>query len=275
VKNILHQIGFTFCLILLVTRTAESFELELAKKIEALESLRPTMESLLGEELTNNILGASNKEEVALPAIPKLNHDAKSTDVYDRNEDESQFKISQEDKSKYNLVYLREVFVSTRGVEANADDLAKWMNVMDQGATREGIYRALVLDNTYMGLENYDYPSTQAVVDFALFVLEKFVGQTIKREALSGFNLYTTKRVVSEKCLEVMDELSKKPEDMQKWYAVLSSDLAKKYPSVWKNKLRQDKDSFRHLNWAKSVPSQFIKSEMLIKVHKVFNFLYK
>ncbi|HAZ13767.1 MAG TPA: hypothetical protein DCY86_13325 [Bdellovibrionales bacterium] len=238
-----------------------------------IEKVRPHMLKYLGDETTVMLLGPAPVAKMALPPIPKLVDDAKSTEVYSRKEDLSQFKIKPEEYQKYNLAFIDEVIVETRGMKANDNDLAKWMNTMEQGASREGIYRAMVLDATYAGLENYDAAVTERSSAFALSFLEKFINQTLKKEAIDKLNFYTLKRVITEKALEVIDAYYSNPQDLYRWYAVLSSDFAEQYPTIWNNELRKDPSAERHMQWAGSVPSQFLKSEVIIKIHKIFNHL--
>jgi|GEM_PF-450743 len=238
-----------------------------------LEKWRAKIQNILGEEWTVKLLGDAPKPKIELPAIPKISEDAKSTAVYDRKEDTSKFNITPDQYQKYNLAFIEEVILETRLNKANDNDLAKWMNTMEQGASREGIYRALVLDSVYAGLENYEAPVSPGAVDFSVKFLEKFINQGVKKEAVDKFNFYTLKRIVTEKALEIVDEYYSKPEDLFKWYAVLSSDLAEQHPTIWNNELRRDPDGERHLKWAASVPNQFIKSEVIIKLHKALNHL--
>ncbi|MBI2519992.1 MAG: hypothetical protein HYV97_06235 [Bdellovibrio sp.] len=238
-----------------------------------IEKVRPYMLKYLGDETTGMLLGPPPAVKMTMPPIPKLVDDAKSTEVYSRKEDLAQFKIKQEDYQKYNLAFIDEVIIETRGMKANDNDLAKWMNTMEQGASREGIYRALVLDATYAGLENYEAWVTERSSAFAISFLEKFINQTLKKEAIAKLNFYTLKRIVTEKALEVIDAYYNNPQDLHRWYAVLSSDFAEQYPTIWNNELRKDVSSERHLKWASSVPSQFLKSEVIIKIHKIFNHL--
>jgi hypothetical protein len=60
-------------------------------------------------------------------------------------------------------------------------------------------------------------------------------------------------------------------DDLYKWYAVFSFELAKDYGPILKNQLRQDQRFDYHLIWAKNMPIQHIKSEFIIKLHMVMN----
>ena len=266
-------LGLSLFLALSVSRPAEAAFAWPEKLKPFLEQIRPPMVKYLGEETTNKLIGPAPVAKMDLPAIPKLVQDAKSTEMFAIKEDPSQFKIKPEEYQNYNLAFIDEVIVETRGMKANDDDLSKWMNTMEQGASREGIYRAMVLDATYAGLENYESTTSERAGEFAIKFLERFVNQTLKKEAISKMNFYTLKRIVTEKALEVIDQYYKNPQDLYRWYAVLSSEMAEQYPNIWNNELRKDVSAERHVKWASSVPSQFLKSEVIIKLHKIFNHL--
>lgn len=209
-------------------------------------------------------------EEVAMPALPKVVTDATSTQSY---EEIDKKKLSAEEENKYNYLFLMELYQATRGSAPAENEIQNWMNALSQGGTREGVYRALVLDSTYAGLENFkDHPSDNASL-FAKEFLEKFVGQTVKDETIKNFNFYSLKRICAEKALEILDAYGGNKESRSAWYAVLSSDFAKKYPQAFKNEIRKDPSSLRHQHWANNVPLQHLKSELVIKIHLVLNAL--
>ncbi|MBT6326199.1 MAG: hypothetical protein HOJ35_09525 [Bdellovibrionales bacterium] len=246
---------------------AESFQ---DKMKPYLEKLRPYVLEYLGEEWETKLIGA-RPETVTLPEIPKVIKDATSTEGFDHEEDPNIKNMEEEDIEHFNYLFINELFNVVRNMSPNENDLAKWMNVMNQNATREGVYRALVLDNYYARMENYEKPVSNKVIELTQFLLEGYMGQTIKKDTISQFNFYTLKRMIAERSLEIIDAFKKNKTDMHRWYAVLSGDLAKKYPYVWTNSIRLNKSREKHLSWAKSVPVQHIKSEVIIKIHKVYN----
>ena len=235
---------------------------------ELKEDIRPTLEQYLGKEYSDKILG-EKKVEIPMPDIPQINANATSTDVYRRRKES--IDIPPEKAAKLNYAYLVELFMATRMSEPTQNDIAKWMNVLNQGSSREGIYRALVLDNTYASLENYPKPVTQKVMTFADWFLSKFVRQSISAAVMKDMNFFTLKRVVVEKSLEIIDAYGDNIVDLRSWYGILSTELAIKYPYVWNTPIRADENYERHKNWAENVPKQHLKSEVVIKLHKVFN----
>lgn len=234
------------------------------------EELRPYSMKFFGSEWTVKIFGKVD-DKIKLPQIPKIVRDVKSIkkDVVDSKE----LKITPENRQKYNYLYVRDIFQVTRNIAANENDISKWMNVMGQGASREGIYRALVLDNVYSGLENFDHSVKPAVSTFTMKFLEGYANKVVSKESLDKANFYTLKRVLVERTLEVFDALSEKPEMLYDWYAVISSDMAKNYKGVWVNKVRSSTSRELHRRWATKVPIQYIKGEVIIKLHRISNYL--
>ncbi|WP_417335257.1 hypothetical protein [Halobacteriovorax marinus] len=233
------------------------------------DKVRPYVEQYLGEEIAVKLFG-EKEQSIKLPEIPVVNKDAKST----RPEfvDKTKSKISKDKMEKADLSFLFEVYESARRVKPNDNDIAKWMNVITQGGSREGVYRALVLDNTYAAMENYDSPMTDSGIKFAQYYVSSFMDKNISKDSLEKTNFYTLKRVLVEQTLEILDELLFKDVNLfYDWYAVFSAEVAKKYPTYFTNKIRVSTSRERHRKWAEFVPVQHVKSEVIIKLHKLFN----
>lgn len=212
--------------------------------------------------------------EAKLPEIPKL--DKKSTDVGNytkQKKDPTEYdRLPNDRKRQFDYKFLQELFLITRKSEAKDEDLSIWMNTLDQGGSREGIYQALVLDEVYAALENMEEKPSEQLLDFSLKFSQRFFNQTFKKESLSQLNLYSQKRILSEKALDLMEHYEvNNLNDLYQWYAVFSSELAKEYAPLLKTPIRQDPRLDYHLEWAKSMPIQHIKSEVIIKLHSVMN----
>lgn len=263
------KLGLALCLLLSFS-SAHAFDFnEFLAGLK--EKSRPLVVKILGEEKANELLG-SNITEIALPKIPELVKDSRSTAVYDVKEHQGNVKISAEDAQKYDYHFVRELFEAVRRREANANEIAQWMNALAQGGTREGVYRGLVLDQTYAGLENYAMPVNDTLVAFASRFLEVYTGKKYETERLMGFNFFALKRSLTERALEIIDSFPTQQERAD-WYAVLSAELAKNYPTVLDNKTRGNVDPGVHQNWAMSYSTQYMKSEVVIKLHKILNSL--
>ena len=180
--------------------------------------------------------------------------------------------IATDQMNKANVSFLFEIYEAARRVKPNDNDVSKWMNVITQGGSREGVYRALVLDNTYAAMENYDTPMTDTGIEFAKYYVLEFMNKEISKDSLEKTNFYTLKRVLVEQTLEILDELLFKDVNLfYDWYAVFSAESAKKYPNFFTNKIRKSVSRERHRKWAQYVPTQHVKSEVIIKLHKLFN----
>lgn len=233
------------------------------------DKIRPYVEKYLGDEIAVKLFGEI-EEKIKLPQIPKVNKDAKST----RPEfvDKTKLNVSKDKVQKANLSFLYELYEAARKVKPNDNDVSKWMNVISQGGSREGVYRALVLDNTYAAMENYTTPMTDTGIKFSKYYVTTFMNKSISKDSLEKTNFFTLKRVLTEQTLEILDELLYKDVNLfYDWYAVFSAEVAKKYPNFFTNKIRVSTSRERHRKWAKFVPIQHVKSEVIIKLHKLFN----
>jgi len=254
-------------LMILTTPVANS-----AGLADKLVGMRPTVEKFLGTDIANKIWGA--KDNVVLPTIPKIVNDTTSTDVYSKKKDPKANLFTGEKKEGYDYSFVSEVVQATREVKANRNEIAKWMGTLSQGATREGVYRALVLDSYYARLENYSDPLSPSAQKFAITFMKKFIGKDVTADKIKDLNVYTIKRIMTERALDIIDIfLSKNEEDLYSWYGVLSRDLAEF--KIWKSKIRGNNKATLHKRWAKKMPVQFIKSEVIIKIHKLMNKLQK
>ncbi|MGE3608984.1 MAG: hypothetical protein AB7I27_05310 [Bacteriovoracaceae bacterium] len=238
--------------------------------------LRGMISNVAGIEWSNKILGEAPKEinVITLPAIPQILK--KNTDVESytkKTKAETEYdRLTKEKKRQFDFKFLHELFLVTRKSEAKDEDLANWMNTLDQGGSREGIYQALVLDDVYAALENLEEKPSKRLIDFSVLFAQKFLNQTFKPEALQSLNLYSLKRIMTEKGLDVLEFYETKDlNDLYRWYAIFSADLAKDYGAFLKSEVRKDQIQEYHYEWAKSMPIQHIKSEFIIKLHTVMN----
>lgn len=243
------------------------------KEQSFVEKMRPTLMKIVGEEWTVKLIGAAapvvSSTDVVMPAIPKIEDNAKSTAVYDRKKDS--ITIKPEVEAKFNYAFIQEAYETTRQTKPNEDEISKMMNVLSQGGTREGVYRMLVLDSVYGGMENWDKPVKSVTADFAVYFYGKYLGRKVLKKSFEGMSVFTLKRLIGEKALEVTDAFGEDRDGMERWYAVMSADLAAKFPTIWSNKMRKNTSAVDHKAWASKVPVQHIKSELVIKIHSAFN----
>ncbi len=243
------------------------------KEKSIVEKMRPTLMKIVGEEWTVKLIGAEDvgvkSTDLIMPAIPKIEDNAKSTAVYDRKKDT--IVIKPEVEEKFNYAFIQEIYETTRQTKPNEDEIAKMMNVLSQGGTREGVYRMLVLDNVYGGMENWDKPVKSVTADFAVYFYDKYFGRKVQKKSFEGMSVFTLKRLIGEKALEVSDAFGEDRDGLERWYAIMSADLAAKFPAIWSNKMRKNTSAVDHKAWASKVPVQHIKSELVIKIHSAFN----
>lgn len=233
-------------------------------------TLRPHLIKILGKETATKFLG-KDPNEITLPEIPKVGKNAKDISNYGKGP-KNKVAYEKDQERRFNYNFVKELYKATRKVEASDNEISRWMNVLEQNGSREGVYRALVLDGTYLGLENYEFPMEETTVDFTMTYIEKYLNKTISETNLKKANFYTVKRDITEKTLEVVDEFLKmEGDEVYDWYALFSAEMAKKFPAAMDNETRKETSPQKHKLWAKSVPDQYLKSEVIIKLHKVFN----
>ncbi len=235
-------------------------------------SLRPHLIKVLGEKTTNDLLG-DDPNKVTLPKIPKVIANAKDSSSIGGGA-KSKVTFEEKEGQRYNYFYVKEIVKVTQQREASDSEISKWMNVLGQNGSRSGVYRALVLDRYYSRLENEPYNSNDKVIGFTQYFIEKYLDKSISRSTLEGANFYTIKRNITEKALEVMEEFFKmQGDDLYSWYGVLSQDFAQNYGEAMDNKVRKMTSAYEHKRWAQGVPDQYLRSELIIKLHRVFNSL--
>ena len=268
-NKLIIVVGLLFCL----TALAQDKILEPAWKTKG----RALVSSIVGESWGAKLFGPAPEEVKPLVKLPVIPQQMKSsTDVgnytkiakapteYDR--------LPTERKRQFDYKFIQELFLVTRKTEAKDEDLSNWLNTLDQGGSREGIYQSLTLDEVYSALENMEEKPSARLVDFSLNYSQRFFNQTFKKEALNQLNLYSLKRILTEKGLDLMEYYEvHNLDDLYLWYAVFSSELAVNYAPLLKTQIRQDPRLEYHLEWAKSMPIQHIKSEFIIKLHSVMN----
>lgn len=209
-------------------------------------------------------------QAVEFPVIPKVTENA--TSIKQVEIDQREGKIQNQRRMELGTTYLAELYEVTRNIKASSNDMAKWFQALSHGASREGIYRALVLDSTYAGLENYNVKITEETLSFAHAFSERFLDKKYSDEQMTSLGLYSLKRIFVEKVLEIIEnyELNDQ-ESFFRWYAHFSFYLAKDFKNQWDIDIRKNASLIYHYEWAKKVPIQFVKSEVIIKLHKIFN----
>jgi hypothetical protein len=213
-----------------------------------------------------------------LPSIPKVAQNATSTDVYNKTgriyEQGMSFKkLSNEDKRKYRIAFIQEVYSVTKNADVGKTEILKNLNMLEQGGSREGIYRSIVLGQDYFMLESYEEKSSDKLGVFVIDYGKKYLGRKFSLEQIKRINLWGVKRIIVEKTLEIVDSFNKDGKDLSLWYAILSAELAENNKMAFTTKTRLNSSVEFHKKWAQSVPYQQIKSEVIVKLHKAMNSL--
>lgn len=220
----------------------------------------------------------NNIVKYSLPEIPKNQEKATSTLVYDKN-DSIEIKktpydsLSPEEKRRYDFSFLEELFVVVRNSKGSDDELSLYLNVLNQGGSREGVYRKVTLDEIYQSLENFEETISDKAIKFTLRFSKKYLDKNFKKDSFKNINIYSLKRITIENVLDVIESLKKNEDSVYQYYAILSSELARDYPEFFTNKIRRNSDEAFHYDWAKGVPFQHLKSEVIIKLNTVLNLL--
>ncbi len=238
--------------------------------------LRNLISKYVGTEWSDKLLGKLPEpvKEMVLPEIPK--NFKSSTDVSSYIKEikpETEYeKLPPERMAQFDRSFIEELFLVTRKTEPKDEDLSTWMNNLQQGGSREAVYQALVLDEVYATLENLNEKPSLRLLDYCIRYSKKFYGITYTEEGLKQFNLYTLKRTITEKGLDLLEFFEgKNLEEFHRWYAIYSADVAKDYAPLFRSKLRTDADPKYHYEWAKGMPLQHVKSEFIIKTHLIMN----
>lgn len=258
------------------------FSLSLAAQVEQpaetgwKASVRPYIIKYVSEEWSNKLLGELPKIEssIKLPLIPKVvanNTDLKSFDRIQKEPTEFD-RLAEDKKKQYDYNYIQEIYMVTRKTPPRDEDYAKWLNSLEQGGSREGLYQALVLDEVYTSLEGIEEKSNDNVLKFTLDFSQKYLNQTFNPGSVKDLNVYSLKRILSEKSLDLLGAYeTTKLDDIYHWYGVFSAELAANNPNAFASQVRSNTNPEYHYKWAKGMPIQHIKSEVLIKLHTVMN----
>jgi hypothetical protein len=239
--------------------------------------LRSLISRIAGEEWSSKLLGSLPKPEepkLVLPEIPAQFKKSTDASTYiKQTKGVTEFdKLPAERKKQFHYKFLDELFQVTRKTPPKDEDIANWLNTLDQGGSREGIYQALTLDEVYNGLESIPDRPSQRLLEFCLKYSQSFLKQTFKTDSLTQLNLYSLKRIFTEKGLDLMEYYEgKNLEYLYRWYALHSAFLAKEYGPMLGSDIRKNESAEFHYQWALSMPIQHIKSEFIIKMHSVMN----
>jgi hypothetical protein len=230
----------------------------------------------LKESQLKKSISDDNQSQISFPVIPKMIKKSTNIAGYSKiiKKSPDYEKLSSEKQRQFDYQFLRELFEVTRKSPPTDSEISTWMNALEQGSSREGIYQALVLDSFYNNLESLPQKSSENVMSFCMKFSQKFLLQTFNPESLTQLNPYSLKRIFTEKGLDLLDYYeSTDLEQLYRWYAFFSAQMAKDYRTHFVSDLRQNSSVQYHYEWALKMPIQHIKSEFIIKMHLLMNHL--
>jgi hypothetical protein len=266
-----------FMVSILLLRSTFAAETFFSKNLGFAQTL---LTKLLGEEKANKLYGIEPEpvvveEEIKMPVIPKPKKESTSAESHTLGlSAKSKFRfLTEQQVQQLDYAFLQDLFFAVKKVKVSDEEIGLWMNTLTQGGSREGVYRAIVLDSKYTMLEEQPSTTNPKVQDFMVQFMDKYLNQKVKVESLQPLNIFSLKRILTEKTLEVFDEIKKKPEDFYNWYSIMQGDLAKQYGAQLKGKMAKEVDAKKHKHWAKEMPEQHLKSEIIVKIHTILNSL--
>lgn len=209
------------------------------------------------------------------------------------------------DNRGVNAAYLKELFKVALGRDLrNQEEFDKFMNVMDQGASYEGIYNGLIYSQEYKDKEkgvapvgavkayadimaqlklDQKYDSLKITASETSDVINKdkleppqptelertsLVGD-FEREALA-LSLYTLKRKLGEEVIRTIELKREYKEKFATWYGRFTVFMNKKGIDFGVP-LRNRKDEYYHYKWALEADEDRLRWECLNRAHILMN----
>lgn len=189
--------------------------------------------------------------------------------------------LTPNERKRINRQFIREMYEQIYAKRLTDIELYNsWMNVLEQGASIEGVYRGLTLSEQYRELER-GVVSKEAKEFFAqeITYLEMLKNPKVRNEAemireisknVEKAPLFTLKRILGERVLEAIDLRKTDREAV----ATLFADLTARWSKVdvdFGFKQRNNKDRDYHYAWALRSSRGRVQWEILNRVHRIMN----
>jgi hypothetical protein len=216
------------------------------------------------------IVKKEKQTTVPMPEVPLVE---KSASLWEEHEYKEGVIGKEEKKGEELDDILKQLYLSLFMHHIPSSEGLKWKNVLLQKGSLEGVYRGLILGEHYQSLERNNEASSMKFNKFCESFMLKILSLKVEPSVLRQVSFWTSKRVMTEKMLEVMDALAiKERSSLENWYAHASAMLAT-YSSECANQktLRCSTDLEKHKYWAENTPLADIKIEMIIKLQEVSN----
>lgn len=198
---------------------------------------------------------------------------------------------SPKERRQMRKLFLSEIYEHVYARKfTDKESFIKWMNVLEQGASVEGVYRGLVLSREYAQMER-GRTTAEALDLFAseMAILALFRdGKNAKyfdsedgKKKLAGIkaaltakfetrSLFTLKRVLGEEILAYIEVLKSNRESLVEWYAVTTVRW-NGYGVDFGMEQRNKPDKQYHARWASGHSLGRIQWEVLNRLHRLFN----
>ncbi len=201
------------------------------------------------------------------------------------------FVKSPKERLKIRKQFLSEIYQQVYARKfTDKEAYVRWMNVLQQGASVEGVYRGLVLSREYAQMERGRttaealdlFASEMALLTLTrdgkdakyLTSVEGVKKQSsIKQALVSKYetrSLFTLKRILGEEVLAYMEILKKDRSQLSQWYSETTLRWNSQGVDYGLEK-RNSKDGNYHLRWAASNSLGRIQWEVLNRLHRMFN----
>ena len=180
---------------------------------------------------------------------------------------------------RVNAAFLKEVHLVVLERTVTQEEFARWLNVLDQGGSYEGIYNGLANGDEYRAKEKGVAPP-QALRLYAQTMTELTITKETegdRKKMLADFaqkgvnkSLYTLKREVAQEALKAADGVREYKEKFATWYgrfAAVTNKLGVDFGAPDRNSA----DELVHYRWALVHGEDPVKWEMLNRIHRLFN----
>ena len=215
-----------------------------------------------------------DKPMISLPKIPTIDRNPKDfTQIGKKNDRlDNPFYQQLTGKQRIELAIglVHEVYLAVLERNPKIEEKENKVNILLQEGSREGIYHSLVLGREYRHHESVQNLLSDRNKKFVSHHFEIYLGIKINRQQLEKMDFHTVKRLTVARSLEVIDALQKKT-DVHSWFAVFSEMMANTIE--WKQKHRKLVTRKHYFHWAKKIPLDILKSEVIIKIHLLMNSL--
>ena len=200
-------------------------------------------------------------------------------------------KLSRDEKRKIYTAFILDAY---KGIFLhplkNKEEYIDWLNILEQGSSVEGVYRGLILSDSYLRMEKLNKKVKSNTKNF--FAREvardtlnmecvkeevmdlKFVQLRNEIESIQkkvgDFNFFTLKRILSERLLSKISSLREDRKKLAHWYANLVSCWAFLKIDFGLEE-RNSSDFHFHFLWSMRNSLGRMQWEVLSRLHRIMN----